>query len=66
LLYTDGVTEAEAVGGAQFGEAAMQRSLADPRLNAAGTVQAIVDAVDGFAGSRPQSDDITLLLIRRL
>lgn len=65
LLYTDGVTEAEAVGGAQFGEAAMQRSLVDPRPNAAGTVQAIVDAVDGFAGSRPQSDDITLLLIRR-
>lgn len=65
LLYTDGVTEAEAVDGTQFGEEAMQQLLAGHRSDAAGTVQGIVAAVDNFAGAQPQSDDITLLLIRR-
>jgi serine phosphatase RsbU (regulator of sigma subunit)/anti-sigma regulatory factor (Ser/Thr protein kinase) len=65
LLYTDGVTEAEAVDAAQFGEEAMQQLLAGSRSDVAGTVQGIVAAVDNFAGSQPQSDDITLLLIRR-
>jgi serine phosphatase RsbU (regulator of sigma subunit)/anti-sigma regulatory factor (Ser/Thr protein kinase) len=65
LLYTDGVTEAEAVDATQFGEEAMQQLLADRQPDVAGTVQGIVAAVDDFAGGQPQSDDITLLLIRR-
>lgn len=65
LLYTDGVTEAEAADRAQFGEARMRAALAAPAVDAAGSVRRIVDAVDAFAGGHPQSDDVTLLLVRR-
>jgi sigma-B regulation protein RsbU (phosphoserine phosphatase) len=65
LLYTDGVTEAEAADLSQFGEDRMRAALASPTADAAEGVQRIVDAVDAFAGGHPQSDDITLLLVRR-
>ncbi len=65
LLYTDGVTEAEASDLSQFGEGRMRAALASPTADAAEGVQRIADAVDAFAGGHPQSDDITLLLVRR-
>jgi len=65
LLYTDGVTEAEASDLSQFGEGRMRAALASPTADAAEGVQRIADAVDAFAGGHPQSDDITLLVVRR-
>ncbi len=65
LLYTDGVTEAEAMNGDMLGE---DRLLA--RLNAAADrgakhlVEAVFDEVTAFAGAAEQSDDITVLAIR--
>lgn len=65
LLYTDGVTEAEDKGVNMLGE---DRLLA--RLNAVASrtaldlVDAVFAEVDEFAGSAPQSDDITVLAIR--
>lgn len=65
LLYTDGVTEAEDKALGMLGE---DRLLA--RLNAVtgrtalDLVDAVFAEVDEFAGSAPQSDDITVLAIR--
>ena len=65
LIYTDGVSEAQRACGTLFGR--------EPLLELVGqgggaSVQAMIaavnDAVDGFTGSAPQSDDITCLALR--
>ncbi|TAN49982.1 MAG: cyclic nucleotide-binding domain-containing protein [Methylococcaceae bacterium] len=66
LLYTDGVTEAEAEDGALFGDDALHRLLTHEAVASADAcVERIVAAVDAFAAGHPQSDDITLLAIHR-
>ncbi len=66
VLYTDGVTEAENLEHGQFGEARLEEILG--KLNGAQS-QTIVDTINmevkKFAGDAPQSDDITILVIRR-
>jgi sigma-B regulation protein RsbU (phosphoserine phosphatase) len=66
VFYTDGVTEARSPGGALFGE---ERLRAAVRANAdAGAQQvqeAIVAAVEAFTGDTPQSDDLTLFVVKR-
>jgi sigma-B regulation protein RsbU (phosphoserine phosphatase) len=67
LMYTDGVTEAEAEGGTMFGDAALLRLLADGAADGANAcVERVITAVDAFSGAHPQSDDITLLAVRHL
>lgn len=64
LLYTDGVTEAMNLRDEPFGERRMEAelvSLADG--NARQISEGMVDAVKAFAGSAPQSDDITIMLL---
>ncbi len=67
LLYTDGVTEALNERDEEFSPA---RLLSAARRSAgacpADMVRAILQDVDAFVGKRAQSDDITLLAIRRL
>ncbi|WP_054774271.1 PP2C family protein-serine/threonine phosphatase, partial [Methylogaea oryzae] len=66
LLYTDGVTEAEAADGGIFGDDTLRHLLAGIAAHDTDAcVERIVAAVDAFAGDHPQSDDITLLAIRR-
>lgn len=66
LLYTDGVTEAEAYDGVMFGEQALLGLLVDRDVaNAEACIQSIVDKLDTFVGQYVQSDDITLLAIYR-
>jgi sigma-B regulation protein RsbU (phosphoserine phosphatase) len=65
LLYTDGVTEAEAADNSQFGEEALVTCVARPHPTAASVVDEIVAEVDGFAAGYSQADDITLLAVRR-
>ncbi len=66
LFYTDGITEAFGPQDEMFGEARLQAALrAHWHYPAAEIVQALHQAVLHFAGSQPQSDDRTLLLLKR-
>jgi Serine phosphatase RsbU, regulator of sigma subunit len=65
VLYTDGITEAENAAQEMFGEERLRRTIAETRtLPAAGILKAILDSVHAFSGTTPQSDDITLMVIR--
>ena len=67
LLYTDGVTEAVDPAMQLFGLARLEAAMgALAPLEPEGTVQALIEAVDGFAKDAPQADDITTLCIRYL
>jgi serine phosphatase RsbU (regulator of sigma subunit) len=58
LLLTDGITEAEDLGGTQFGTAEMHQYLSEPNA-----VEALFQALEQFCvGTRPQ-DDQTILTI---
>jgi serine phosphatase RsbU (regulator of sigma subunit) len=61
VLLTDGITEAEAGDGEQFG---MDR-LADPML-ASDPIAALLDAVDVFCKGSPAQDDRTIFAIERI
>lgn len=68
FLYTDGVTEAENVAKAQYGEERLldtlnklpMQEIIDPTL----TCKAIMKSVHDFAEEAEQSDDITMLAFR--
>ncbi len=62
LLYTDGITEAEAADGRQFGEERMLQVLEQVPEDPGSFPGRLVEAIDAFASGHPQSDDITLLL----
>lgn len=66
LLYSDGVTEAGAESGEEYGDDRLMHALrANQALPAEALVQAIVDDVNAFsAGSR--SDDVTVVALRGL
>ena len=66
VLYTDGVTEATDAADALFGEERLQACFAGgPGPTAADTVDLLLRAVRAHAGGAPQSDDITILALRR-
>jgi len=66
LLYTDGVSEANDPSGALFGEDRLNACFAEgPGATAAETVERVLRAVRAFAAGAPQSDDITILAVRR-
>ena len=66
LLYTDGVTDAQASSGERFGD---ERLLEAVEAARGGTAAEVVDAVcgayHGFQAEQPNADDVTLLAIRR-
>jgi phosphoserine phosphatase RsbU/P len=68
LLYSDGVTEAWAESGEDFGEERLIRSLRENRgLPAHALVETIVDEVTRFSGAKAHSglsDDVTVVAIR--
>ena len=67
LLYTDGVTEAINSGDEEFGEQRLQAVLAQLTGNSSqDIIERIKACVSDFAGEAEQSDDITLLAIKRL
>jgi sigma-B regulation protein RsbU (phosphoserine phosphatase) len=65
VLYTDGVTEAFNPADEAYG---VERLLAEIRAHRAGTTEALVEricnSVTVFAGTAPQSDDITLTALK--
>lgn len=65
LLYTDGITEATNEKEEMFEEERLLKLLKDNReISAQELSQKIVDEVQSFQGSFPQSDDITLVLLK--
>ena len=65
VLYTDGVTEATNTGDELFGEERLQKIiLANRGLSAGELTKKILLEVQEFTGDAPQSDDITLLVVK--
>jgi phosphoserine phosphatase RsbU/P len=65
ILYTDGITEAENAQQEMFGlERLKERILALRTLSSPDIIEGILTAVRTFTGDYPQSDDITLMVIR--
>jgi serine phosphatase RsbU (regulator of sigma subunit) len=66
VFYTDGVTEARGSDGQMFDEERLRAAVASsPEASAQQVLQAIVEAVEAFVGDIPQSDDLTLFVIKR-
>jgi serine phosphatase RsbU (regulator of sigma subunit) len=66
VFYTDGVTEAMDEENRLFGETRLEELLAANHGASAGQVlQSVVDAVREHAGQVAQSDDLTLLVVKR-
>lgn len=67
VAWTDGVTEARTDAGDElFGEERALQTVQAATDSAEGVLDGLLDAVDRWAGSAEQSDDITLLAVRRL
>ena len=65
VLYTDGVTEAINEAEVEFGEARLLRVITENRtLPADALLEKILSAITTFAGSRPQHDDITIMILK--
>ncbi len=64
LLYTDGITEATNQQNALYGEARLQEVLQQCTGAPMQQLNTIRKDVADFAGSTPQSDDITMLLLQ--
>jgi sigma-B regulation protein RsbU (phosphoserine phosphatase) len=66
VMYSDGITEAMNSSSDQFGRTNLDRILVEQRhLPLDDLARMIVEAVKEHAGSAPQSDDITLVAVRR-
>jgi len=66
LLYTDGVTEALNEKGEEYGEDRMRDALKRyAGKSAQELIDKIAEEVDEFAGGKEQSDDITLIAIKK-
>jgi sigma-B regulation protein RsbU (phosphoserine phosphatase) len=66
-LYTDGVTEALDVNGSEFGVRNLTEAIQASAPEGAPTILNRVTAdLRSFVGTHPQSDDITLIAIRKL
>ena len=67
LLYTDGVTEAININDEEYGEKRLEETLKDvTQQNCQQIINTVKANVKTFAGEAEQSDDITLLAIKRL
>lgn len=67
VMFTDGVTEAFNTNGEQFDESGLEKSLEGMANEKAEDVtRKILNDVNKFAGEEPQSDDITIMTLRRI
>jgi phosphoserine phosphatase RsbU/P len=66
VLFSDGVTEAFNAAEELFGDARLLEQLTrDPGTTAAGTVNSLLGAVQRHEAGAPQSDDVTIVAVRR-
>ncbi len=67
VLYTDGVTEATNAADELFSEERLRNIILRNRsLSATGLTKEILDAINQFSSGQPQSDDITLFIVKVL
>ena len=67
VAFTDGLVEAENVDEQEYGEPRMLATLAMyPGTSASGVLRGLMTSADQFAGTAPQHDDITCLIMRVL
>jgi serine phosphatase RsbU (regulator of sigma subunit)/putative methionine-R-sulfoxide reductase with GAF domain len=67
LLYTDGLTEAFNLEGDMFGEERLLRAIGwQASTSAEDMLKTIESALDEFIADAPPSDDLTMLVVRRL
>jgi serine phosphatase RsbU (regulator of sigma subunit)/putative methionine-R-sulfoxide reductase with GAF domain len=67
LLYTDGLTEAFNLEDDMFGEERLLRALGWQESNSADNMlKAVESALDDFIADAPPSDDLTMLVVRRV
>ena len=65
VLYSDGITEAMNSDGDEYGQERLSEVLSrSDALEAAETRDRVLNEVAAFAGSTPQHDDITLVVVR--
>jgi sigma-B regulation protein RsbU (phosphoserine phosphatase) len=65
-MYTDGITAALNTRSELFSEQRLTASLSqNGQVSAADLRQRIIASVERFVGNVPQSDDMTLLILRR-
>jgi len=66
VMFTDGVTEARSASGEFFGDERLQKIVrAHADASAEQIASAIASAVSEFVGDSPQSDDVTLVVVKR-
>ena len=66
FLYTDGVTESVSTREDEFGDERMKENLlGSARRGPGDTIEEMLRAVEGFAGTAPQFDDIAMLVLGR-
>jgi len=66
VLYSDGVTDAEGAEGVSFGHDRLKAKTAACLGSSAGEIlDALLAAIHEFAGTAAQSDDITLMVVKR-
>ncbi len=63
ILTTDGVHEAHDPNGNEYGIKRLSRRVRSARGSAAEVVKAIVQDIDSFVGTGPQTDDITIMAV---
>ena len=67
ILYTDGVTEAFNAEEQQLGVSGLENALsAFPDAGAKELIIGVAGHVNSFVGEKPQSDDITMLVVKRM
>ena len=67
VLYTDGVTEAVNAKDELFGEERLRTIISrNWNLSSEGITKTILDEIEQFSSGEPQSDDITLLVVKVL
>ena len=67
VIYTDGVIECEGPGRALLGEEQFAKVLSTHRRHGASQLLAnVVRELDSFRGEVPMSDDLSLMIVRRL
>jgi len=67
VLYSDGVTEAVSPDGEEFGEERLTRLAVDNRRSPAARIaQEIRAALAAWTGGRPPTDDVTLVVAKRI
>lgn len=65
VLYSDGVTDAEAPSGEQFGEERLLACLERSRRAPPGSIlNVLIEEVRSFAAGHPFADDVTVLVVR--